>query len=102
MSIDHGAGRVLAVDGGGAKTDLALLDPTGGLLSFVRGGRSHVHYVGIEGSIEVVKALLESAINRPGLDHLLGTGPGREARAQRGAARALGDEPRLRQRHGGA
>ena len=70
MSIDHGAGRVLAVDGGGAKTDLALLDPTGGLLSFVRGGRSHVHYVGIEGSIVVVKALLESAINRAGLDPL--------------------------------
>jgi len=70
VSTDHGAGRVLAVDGGGAKTDLALLDSTGGLLSFVRGARSHVHYLGIESSIEAVKTLLESAINRPDLDPL--------------------------------
>ena len=39
MSAD---GLVLAVDGGGVKTDLALLDARGALLSLVRGGRSQV------------------------------------------------------------
>jgi N-acetylglucosamine kinase-like BadF-type ATPase len=68
VTANHGEGRVLAVDGGGAKTDLALLDSSGALLSFVRGGRSHVHYLGVEGSIEVVAALLESAAARAGLD----------------------------------
>lgn len=68
MTPGHGHDRVLAVDGGGAKTDLALLDSNGALLSFVRGGRSHVHYLGVEGSIEVIKALLESAVTRAGLD----------------------------------
>ncbi len=70
MTADQIDGRVVAVDGGGAKTDLALLDSTGVLLSCVRGGRSHVHYLGVEGSIEVVKGLLESAITGAGLDPL--------------------------------
>jgi N-acetylglucosamine kinase-like BadF-type ATPase len=70
MTAHHVDGRVLAVDGGGAKTDLALLDSTGDLLSFVRGGRSHVHYLGVEGSIEVVTALLESASTTAGVDLL--------------------------------
>ena len=70
MTADRGDGQVLAVDGGGAKTDLALLDSTGDLLSFVRGGRSHVHYLGVDGSIDVVRALLEEAMTRAGLDPL--------------------------------
>jgi N-acetylglucosamine kinase-like BadF-type ATPase len=70
VTADNGGGRVLAVDGGGAKTDLALLDDTGALLSFVRGGRSHVHYLQVEGSIRVVADLLESALTRAGLDPL--------------------------------
>jgi len=61
---------VLAVDGGGAKTDLALLNSSGGLLAFVRGGRSHAHYLGVEGSIAVIWGLLESAIARAGLEPL--------------------------------
>jgi N-acetylglucosamine kinase-like BadF-type ATPase len=68
VSAEPSGGRVLAVDGGGAKTDVALLDSSGGLLSFVRGGGSHVHYLGVEGSIEVVKALLETAITRARVD----------------------------------
>ena len=65
-SVD--GGLVLAVDGGGAKTDLALLSCTGSLLSFVRGGRSQAYYLGVEGSIAVVQELLESAIIRAGFD----------------------------------
>jgi N-acetylglucosamine kinase-like BadF-type ATPase len=53
---------VLAVDGGGVKTDVALLDSGGGLLSLIRGGRSHAHYLGVEGSVEVLESLLERAV----------------------------------------
>ena len=68
MSPYRDGERVLAVDGGGAKTDLALLSCTEGLLAFVRGGRSHAHYLGVDGSIAVIEGLLESAIARAGLD----------------------------------
>lgn len=60
-------GLVLAVDGGGAKTHLALLDVSGGLRSLVRGGASHAHYLGIEGSVGLLAGLLETAIARAGL-----------------------------------
>ena len=56
-----GDGLVLAVDGGGVKTDLALLDSSGRLLSFVRGGRSQPHYLGVEGCVEVIENLLVRA-----------------------------------------
>jgi N-acetylglucosamine kinase-like BadF-type ATPase len=68
-----GAGRdelVLAVDGGGVKTDLALLDSSGALLSLVRGGGSQAHYLGVEGAVEVVESLLERAIADAGLGRL--------------------------------
>ncbi len=61
---------VLAVDGGGVKTDLALLDSGGGLLSFVRGGASQAHYLGVEGTVEVLEGLLDAAATRAGLDPL--------------------------------
>lgn len=66
-----GAGRdglVLAVDGGGAKTDLALLDRSGALLSHVRGGGSQAHYLGVDGCIAVLEELLTTAVTRAGLD----------------------------------
>jgi N-acetylglucosamine kinase-like BadF-type ATPase len=63
-------GLVLAVDGGNAKTDLALVDSSGRLLSLVRGGGSSAHALGIEGCVEVVEDLLESAIARAGLGPL--------------------------------
>jgi N-acetylglucosamine kinase-like BadF-type ATPase len=65
MSTD---GLVLAVDGGGAKTDLALLDASGALRSLVRGGGSQAHYLGVQGCVEVLKGLLEAAATRAGLD----------------------------------
>ncbi|MCL2420178.1 MAG: hypothetical protein FWD04_12875, partial [Conexibacteraceae bacterium] len=61
---------MLAVDGGGAKTDLALLSSSGGLLAFARGGRSQAYYLGVDGAIAVIQELLESAITQAGLDPL--------------------------------
>ena len=60
----------MAVDGGGVKTDLALLDSSGALLSLVRGGRSQAHYLGVDGSVEVLEGLLAAAVARAGLDPL--------------------------------
>jgi N-acetylglucosamine kinase-like BadF-type ATPase len=57
-----GPGLVLAVDGGGVKTDLALLETSGALVSLVRGGRSQAHYLGVEGCVEVLESLLDSAV----------------------------------------
>ena len=65
-----GDGLVLAVDGGNAKTDLALLDSSGRLLSLVRGAGSSAHALGIEGSVEVLEDLLERAIGQAGLGPL--------------------------------
>ncbi len=67
MSAD---GLVLAVDGGGVKTDLALLDTRGALLSLVRGERSQVYYLGVDGCVEVLEALLDRAIVEAGLGRL--------------------------------
>jgi N-acetylglucosamine kinase-like BadF-type ATPase len=64
MSAD---GLVLAVDGGGAKTDLALLDSTGALRSLVRGGGSQAYYLGVDGCVEVLESLLERALARADL-----------------------------------
>lgn len=61
-------GLVVAVDGGGVKTDLALLDGSGAMLSLVRGGTSQAHYLGIEGTVGVLEGLLEAAATRAGLD----------------------------------
>jgi N-acetylglucosamine kinase-like BadF-type ATPase len=65
-----GAGHdrlVLAVDGGNFKTDLALLDWSGRLLSLVRGGGSSAHELGVEGCVDLLESLLERAIARAGL-----------------------------------
>jgi N-acetylglucosamine kinase-like BadF-type ATPase len=67
-------GLVLAVDGGNTKTDLALLEPSGALLSLVRGDGSSPHLLGVEGCVDVLGGLLESAVARAGLgppDHPL-------------------------------
>jgi N-acetylglucosamine kinase-like BadF-type ATPase len=61
---------VLAVDGGGAKTDLALVDSSGALLAVVRGGSSQAHYLGVEGAVDVLEELLAEACGRAGLGRL--------------------------------
>jgi N-acetylglucosamine kinase-like BadF-type ATPase len=61
-------GVVLAVDGGNAKTDLALLRANGQLLSLVRGGGSSPHNLGVDGSLEVLDSLLHRAAGSAGLE----------------------------------
>jgi N-acetylglucosamine kinase-like BadF-type ATPase len=58
---------VLAVDGGNVKTDLALLDCTGRVLSFIRGGGSNTHDLGLAGSVEQLEGLLDEALSGAGL-----------------------------------
>jgi N-acetylglucosamine kinase-like BadF-type ATPase len=58
---------VLAVDGGNAKTDLALVESNGRLLSLVRGGGSSAHYLGADGSAAVLEGLLKTAFADAGL-----------------------------------
>jgi N-acetylglucosamine kinase-like BadF-type ATPase len=59
---------VLAVDGGNSKTDLALVRGDGELLALVRGPQSSPQHLGIEGSLDVLEALLARATKTAGLD----------------------------------
>jgi len=45
---------VLAVDGGGFKTHLALVEDDGALLAFVRGPQSSPHQIGVGGCLELL------------------------------------------------
>ena len=58
---------VLAVDGGNSKTDLALVDAEGALLSLVRGPQSSPHHLGLDGSLDVLAALFDEAASTAGL-----------------------------------
>jgi len=62
------SGLVLAVDGGGSKTDVALVGADGALRSFVRGPTSSPHKLGLEGSVEVLERLARRAVSQAGLD----------------------------------
>jgi N-acetylglucosamine kinase-like BadF-type ATPase len=53
---------VIAVDGGGSKTDVALVRANGEALALVRGPSSHAHHVGVEGSLDVIGRLLGEAL----------------------------------------
>ena len=112
----RGDGLVLAVDGGNFKTDLALLDSGGGLLSLVRGGGSSAHTLGVESCVALLESLLDQRPRPRGprparrsarLDR---PHPARGRRPARGARHApredraaeLEQPPRGRQRHAGA
>lgn len=58
---------VLAVDGGNSKTDVALIDVHGSVLGAVRGPGSSPHMLGLEGSMQVVDALIGSACDDAGI-----------------------------------
>ena len=58
---------LLAVDGGATKTDLALVSADGALLALARGPLSSPHYLGLEGSLDVLAELLERAASGAGL-----------------------------------
>ncbi|HLY49944.1 MAG TPA: BadF/BadG/BcrA/BcrD ATPase family protein [Solirubrobacteraceae bacterium] len=64
----NGEALVLAVDGGGVKTDLALLRGNGRVLAVVRGGGSSPHHIGVEGSVALLERLRAEALRRAGLD----------------------------------
>ena len=52
---------VLAVDGGNAKTDLALVETDGHVHAFVRGPGSSPHEHGVDGALDRIEALLIEA-----------------------------------------
>ena len=58
---------LLAVDGGATKTDLALIAADGSLLALERGPLSSPHYLGLEGSLDVLADLLDRAAGTAGL-----------------------------------
>ncbi|GIE97997.1 N-acetylglucosamine kinase [Paractinoplanes rishiriensis] len=57
----------LAVDGGNSKTDVVLGDDTGTVLSFVRGGTSSPHQIGLAGTRRVLDDLVRAAVAGAGL-----------------------------------
>jgi len=63
---------VLAVDGGGSKTDLALVRLDGKLLGFARGPSSSPHKLGLDGTLDVLERLLDDAAREAGLSRLNG------------------------------
>ena len=63
---------VLAVDGGNSKTDLALLEDDGTVLSVVRGPLSSPQHLGVDGSLAVLSGLLDEACSDANLDRRSG------------------------------
>ena len=57
---------VLAVDGGGFKTHLALVERDGAVLSLVRGPHSSPHQIGIEACVDLLEELLGTALEGAG------------------------------------
>jgi len=61
---------VLAIDGGNSKTDLALVEADGSVLSLVRGPLSSPHHLGVDGALSVLEGLLAEAVREARLtDH---------------------------------
>jgi N-acetylglucosamine kinase-like BadF-type ATPase len=58
---------LLAVDGGNSKTDVALLDDTGTVLSAVRGPTSAPIHLGLQGSMDCLDGLIGEALESAGL-----------------------------------
>ena len=59
---------VLAVDGGGFKTHLALVQDDGSLLALVRGPHSSPHQIGVGGCLDLLERLLGEALDSAGID----------------------------------
>ncbi|MFL5955764.1 MAG: N-acetylglucosamine kinase [Gaiellaceae bacterium] len=52
---------ILAVDGGNSKTDVALIEPDGGVIAHARGPLSSPHHIGLDGCLAVLQQLVEEA-----------------------------------------
>lgn len=85
--------RVLAVDGGNSKTDLALADADGRLLALVRGPSTSPHALGLEPAMQLLEVLLSEALAKAGIED----GNGQVAEAAR-IQLAGADEPDEEQR----
>ena len=59
-------GRVIAVDGGASKTDLAIVADDGQLLAAVRGAGSNPHHIGVDGCVALIADLHDRAIEIAG------------------------------------
>jgi N-acetylglucosamine kinase-like BadF-type ATPase len=58
---------VLAIDGGGSKTDMALVGADGSLLASARGGASNHQVVGRDAALAVLSSLVKDVATRAGL-----------------------------------
>ncbi len=67
MSAHEAKRVVLAIDGGNVKTDVALVDVDGHLLSLIRGGTSSPHAIGFDGCVELLAELVADARASAGL-----------------------------------
>lgn len=61
---------VLAVDGGGSKTDVVLLDTDGRLLAWERGPGSSPQIIGLDQSVRVIDSLISRVLGRHDLARL--------------------------------
>jgi N-acetylglucosamine kinase-like BadF-type ATPase len=57
----------IGVDGGGSKTDVALVRDDGEALALRRGGASHTHHLGVGGALDVIEATLDEALTEAGI-----------------------------------
>ena len=51
---------ILAVDGGNSKTDVALIEPDGGVIAHARGPLSSPHHLGLDGCLAVLQQLVDA------------------------------------------
>ena len=58
--------RVLAVDGGASKTDLAIVRDDGKLLAAMRGPGSNPHHIGVDGCVALIADLYARAVELAG------------------------------------
>ncbi len=64
----------VGIDGGGTKTDLAMVDADGNLLARVQGETSNKAVVGLDRAVQVIQSLLDRAIEQAGSDHRVAAG----------------------------
>src|SRR5437764_312979 len=62
--------RIIAVDGGASKTDLAIVRDDGTLLAAMRGPGSNPHHIGVDGCVELIADLHARAVATAGPDPL--------------------------------
>ncbi len=63
---DRADGVVLAVDGGGSKTDAVALDLTGHVLASARAATSSPHIIGVEATIALIDGLVNEVLKQTG------------------------------------